>query len=266
MSGGAAFVAGLCSVTFRDRSIGEVAELAAGCGLQVIEWGGDVHVPAGDLTAAARAAEVTRELGLGVCSYGSYLFCDAGAGDALGPVLDVAEALGAPSVRVWAPYGVVPGAPAAQVAAAVASIEAVAGGAAERGLGVYLEFHAGTLTATAASAVALLDAVGAPDLRCAWQPPYWDPRSEEEERADLQALGDRLGPLHVYAWSPDGERHPLERDADRWLARLAAATTAGGGPGAPRSPRPALLEFVADDDPANLAADAAALIRWIDGP
>jgi hypothetical protein len=29
--------------------------------------------------------------------------------------------------------------------------------------------------------------------------------------------------------------------------------------------RPALLEFVVDDDPANLAADAAVLLRWIEG-
>jgi sugar phosphate isomerase/epimerase len=264
VSGAVPLVAGLCSVTLRDRSVGEVAELAAGCGLEVIEWGGDVHVPAGDLTAAAAAAAVSRDLGLRVCSYGSYLFCDAGAGDASSPVLDTAEALGAPTVRVWAPYGVEPGAPAAQVAAAVASIEAVAAGAADRGLGVYLEYHAGTLTATAASAVALLDAVGAPNLRCAWQPPYWGPRSEEDERADLEALGDRLGPVHVYAWSPDGRRHPLEDEADRWPARLAAAATAAAGE-APVGARPALLEFVVDDDPANLAADAAVLLRWIEG-
>ena len=221
--------------------------------------------PPATSTAAAAAAAVTRELGLRVCSYGSYLFCDAGAGDALAPVLDTAEALGAPSVRVWAPYGVDPDDPPAdQVAAAVASIEAVAAGAAERGLGVYLEFHAGTLTSTAVSAVALLDAVGMPNLRCAWQPPYWDPRSEDEERADLESLGGRLGPLHVYAWSPDGERHPLEEEVDRWPVRLAAAAAAVGAPEG--VPRPALLEFVVDDDPANLAADAAALIRWIEGP
>jgi sugar phosphate isomerase/epimerase len=261
VSGGATFAAGLCSVTFRDRSVGEVVELAAGCGLAVIEWGGDVHVPAGDLTAAAAAGEATRSAGLRVCSYGSYLFCDAGVHDALPAVLDTAEALEAPLVRVWAPYGVEPGAPAGELAAAVSSLEVVAARAADRGLGVYLEFHAGTLTATASSAVALVEAVAAPNLWCAWQPPYWGPRTPAEERADLEALGRHLGPLHVYAWSPDGERHPLADEVDRWAQRLAVAAGSGGFTGL----RPALLEFVAGDDPDRLAADAAALIRLIEG-
>jgi sugar phosphate isomerase/epimerase len=260
VSGGAAFVPGLCSVTFRDRAVGEVAELAAGCGLRVIEWGGDVHVPAGDLAAASAAVAATREAGLGVCSYGSYLFCDAGVHDALPAVLDTAEALEAPLVRVWAPYGVEPGAPAGEVAVAVSSLDAVAAGAAERGLDVYLEFHTGTLTATASSAAAVVEAVAAPNLWCAWQPPYWGPRTPAEERADLEVLGGHLGPLHVYAWSPDGERHPLAEEADRWAQRLAAAAGSGGFVG----PRPALLEFVAGDDPDNLAADAAALVRLIE--
>jgi sugar phosphate isomerase/epimerase len=261
VSGGAAFVPGLCSVTFRDRAAGEVAELAAGCGLAVIEWGADVHVPPGDLAAASAAVAATRGSGLGVCSYGSYLFCDAGAHDALPAVLDTAEALEAPLVRVWAPYGVEAGAPGGRVAEAAAAVEAVAAGGAERGLDVYLEFHAGTLTATASSAVALVEAVAAPNLWCAWQPPYWGPRTPDEERADLEALGGHLGPLHVYAWSPDGERHPLADEADRWAERLAVAAGAGGFVGS----RPALLEFVARDDPDNLAADAASLIRLIEG-
>ena len=46
---------GLCSVTLRARSIAEVVDAAVGAGLAAIEWGGDVHVPPGDLQAAAEA-------------------------------------------------------------------------------------------------------------------------------------------------------------------------------------------------------------------
>lgn len=251
-------LAGLCSVTLRHLGVAEVADLAAACGLQVMEWGGDVHVPHGDLRAAADAAHAGELAGLRVCSYGSYLFADDGAEASLPAVLDTAEALGAPLVRVWAPFGVEPGAPGDQVACVVRSLESVASGAADRGLGVYLEFHGGTLTATAGSAASLVSAVAAPNLWCAWQPPYWDRRTPAEERDDLEELGDRLGPLHVYAWSPDGHRHPLATEGDRWPTRLAVATARAGV-----GPRPALLEFVAGDDPANLAADAATLRSWI---
>ena len=43
---------GLCSVTFRRCSAAEIVELATRAGLRCIEWGGDVHVPHGDLRTA----------------------------------------------------------------------------------------------------------------------------------------------------------------------------------------------------------------------
>src|SRR3954447_6657285 len=63
---------GVCSVTLRACSIDEVVEVAAGAGLECIEWGADVHVPPGDLDAARRAREATLAAGLRVASYGSY--------------------------------------------------------------------------------------------------------------------------------------------------------------------------------------------------
>ena len=47
---------GLCSVTLRACSIEEVVAIAAGAGLECIEWGADVHVPPGDLEAARTGA------------------------------------------------------------------------------------------------------------------------------------------------------------------------------------------------------------------
>ena len=91
---------GLCSVTFASLSVEHVVELAAEARLEVIEWGADTHVPAGDVEQAARAARLTTDAGLVCCSYGSYF--RAGADEAVTPVLDTAEALGVDRVRVWA--------------------------------------------------------------------------------------------------------------------------------------------------------------------
>jgi len=45
-------IPGLVSVTFRQLTVPEIGELATECGLQAVEWGGDVHVPPGDFAAA----------------------------------------------------------------------------------------------------------------------------------------------------------------------------------------------------------------------
>src|SRR5689334_25420235 len=89
---------GVCSVTLRACSIDDVVAVAAGAGLECIEWGGDVHVPPGDLAAARHARQTTLAAGLRVASYGSYWRC---SGD-FGPVLATARELGAPRVRIWA--------------------------------------------------------------------------------------------------------------------------------------------------------------------
>jgi 3-dehydroshikimate dehydratase len=250
---------GLCTVSFRSLPVDRVVALAASAGVTALEWGGDVHVPHSDLDAARRAAELSADAGLEVVSYGSYLFLDDGAGAHIDRVFDTAQELGAPGVRVWAAHGVEPGAPAAQVATVVGAARRAASAAQERGLHLTLEFHAGTLTATAASARALLDEVASPVLFTAWQPPYWSSRDPADEDADIALLAPRLSHVHVYDWDTDGTRHPLARSADRWGRRLQVAAASGDDAEAGGVPRSALIEFVPDDDPAALAAEVAVL-------
>ena len=40
---------GLVSVTFRDKTPAEIVSEVKKAGLDAIEWGGDVHVPHGDV-------------------------------------------------------------------------------------------------------------------------------------------------------------------------------------------------------------------------
>jgi sugar phosphate isomerase/epimerase len=258
---GSSFRAGLCTVSFRSLERAAVVDLAAGAGLGALEWGGDVHVPHGDLRAAADAATRSSDAGLEVVSYGSYLFLDAGAAAHLDHVLDTAAALGAPAVRVWCAHGVEPGAPAADRGVVVAAASLAAERAAGRGMSLTLEFHAGTLTATTASTTALLDEVGAPNLFTAWQPPYWDPLDDDTELAGIRSLAPRLSHVHVYDWDADLTRHPLSRQRARWRDRLGAAVDAGAAAAAAGVPRAALIEFVPGDDPEVLGDEAAAL-RW----
>ena len=51
---------GLVSITFRALAPREIVDLAARARLAGIEWGGDIHVPHGDLQRAGEAGRMTR--------------------------------------------------------------------------------------------------------------------------------------------------------------------------------------------------------------
>ena len=255
---------GLCTVTLRESSVPDVVEVAAAAGVTALEWAGDVHVPHGDHGAAERAAAASAAAGLEVVSYGSYLFLDASTDSHVDEVLDTAVTLGAPGVRVWCGYGIHPDASADERLVVTRAASLAASAAADRGLHLTVEFHGGTLTATAVSARRLLDDVGSPVLFSAWQPPYWSPRSPDDELADLALIGPELSHVHVYDWDPDGTRHPLRVGADRWVGRLRAARAAGAAAVGAGVPRSALIEFVPHDDPGSLPAEVSSLRTCLD--
>ncbi len=95
---------GVCSITFRSHSIEEVVSLMAESGLDAIEWGGDIHVPHGNVKAASLAKTQTAEAGLEISSYGSYFSpLDAdGTTQEFEPILETALALGTGTIRIWA--------------------------------------------------------------------------------------------------------------------------------------------------------------------
>jgi sugar phosphate isomerase/epimerase len=252
---------GLCSVTFRAHPFGEVLALAHEARVEGIEWGADAHAPPGDLARARTIATMSRELGIAVASYGSYLEAGAADRDAFPRVLETALALGAQNIRVWAGRRGVPSASvdAAERARCADHLRAYADAAAADNLTVSLEFHRETLTDTADSTLELLERAGRPNLFSYWQPrPGID---DESAVAELDALRERLSHLHVFHWNERGQRFALATSAPFWtplLGRVAGWVT-------PRfRHRWAMLEFVRNDDPAAFAGDARTLRAWID--
>jgi len=242
---------GLCSVTFRQLAPEEIVALAAEAQLEVIEWGGDVHVPPGDQDRAADVSRVTRDAGLDVCSYGSYF--RAGAYETLTPILDSAEALGADRVRIWA--GRVDSADATpeQYAQIVARLRDAAAEASERGIGLALEYHRGTIADNPDAVLRLLADV--PALSTYWQPSVDAP--EATALAEFDAIAAHTSAVHVFSWWPFNERLRLHERQGMWQALCSAASAL------PVPPRDALLEFVPGDDPALLAPEAATLRGWL---
>jgi len=252
---------GLCSITFRGLGADELVDLAAAAGLVGVEWGADVHVPAGDETEAARVADRSRTTGLACPSYGSYVQAGQTPRDEVERVADTALALGVANVRIWTPYGTGPDAPADERAAVVAGVAEAAAVIDARGLTTSLEYHVGTLTETAASALSVLAEVDHPGLFTYWQP--LASLDDAEAVAELVRVAGRLSHLHVYRWGTGfTDRYPLADGDSLWQPAIAAVPDDGLWTDAGRD-RWAFLEYVRDDDPGQLADDAATLCDWL---
>jgi sugar phosphate isomerase/epimerase len=244
---------GLVSITFRDLPAMEVIRLAARAGLRSIEWGGDVHVPHGDIGKAIETRRAAEDAGLEVAAYGSYW--RAVEGPAPNPdfaaVVETAANLGAPTIRVWPGQKASADADDGYRAKVNESLQRACDQAQASDVRVALEFHGGTLTDTAESARRLLADVPHPNLDTLWQPPNGQP--VEVCEAGLRAVLHRVSNVHVFHWWPTArERLPLDEGRDRWHRYLAVLRTS------PR-PRHLLLEFVAGNDPEQLLRDAATL-------
>ncbi len=246
----------LCSVTFRRLAPEQVIALAAEHGIAAIEWGADIHLPPGDPAAARALGRRTRDAGIAPASYGTYIYAGDPASRDIAPAIETAVALGAQHMRVWAGPRKVASrdCTSAQWEASVAALQAIARAAATAGIAVSLEFHADSLTDDIDSACRLLAAADRPNLWSLWQPRGGMGRAGA--LAEIERLRGDLSHLHVFCWGPSKERHSLATCEEFWRIVL-GSVPAGRWPG----PRYAFLEFVADDDPAQFARDAATLQR-----
>src|SRR3954447_20836740 len=169
-------------------------------------------------------------------------------------MLETALALGAPLIRIWAGSQPSAATDAATRAMIVAEARRIAQLASQAGVIVAYEFHAGTLTDTTESALALLEAVEG--MRTLWQPPH--EIGLTAQLASLRAMLPWLANVHAFTWrGPTHERLALAEGAKLWQPALEIL---------PNSARnhAVLLEFVAGDDPRNLLRDAATLNTWLE--
>ncbi len=238
---------GLTSVTFRRLTPEAIIARAATAGLGGMEWGGDIHVPPVDLPNARRVGALTRAAGLCVTSYGTYYRLGGGADFA--DCLDTAEALGAPMLRLWAgTCGSATVDPATRRAWEYEACRCVEL-ADRRGLTVAFEYHPGTLTDCADSAVSLMRAIDHPACRLYWQPDF--SQAPEVLTAGLLSVRPWLEAVHVFYWLPDRTRRPLAEGISLWRRWASLVPEIRD--------KPCLLEFVPADDPDCLSEEAEAL-------
>ena len=245
---------GLVSVTFRKLGVEEVVEVAKQAGLAAIEWGGDIHVPLGDMAAARKARALCEDNGLAIAAYGSYLRAGSIDREEMRTAVNTAAELGAPRIRVWAGTVGTAEAGVGDRMAVTRGLAELADVAASAGIEIAMEFHRNTLTDEVDSTITLLLDVGAPNLTTYWQPPV--DLGDAECLAQLEALMPWLSTVHVFSWWPSNTRLPLTGRESLWRPVLDRLSTE------PREIN-ALLEFVADDSLTQFSTDAKSLHNWV---
>ena len=187
---------GLVSVTFRQLKPMEIVKLVKKADLDGIEWGGDIHVPHGDIDRAAEVFKMTEDNGLKIASYGSYykVGCDTNSAP-FEKVLETAVALHAPTIRVWAGNRASKDADEAYWETIVKDTCRIAELAAGAGIIVAFEYHPNTLTDTPETACRLMKEIEHPYAKS-----YWQADMAEDKNTwirGLKSILPRLTNVHV---------------------------------------------------------------------
>lgn len=244
---------GLVSVTFRQLSPREIIDLVKQAGLEGIEWGGDVHVPHGDVKLAQEVRAMTEDVGLKVAAYGSYY--RAGQWASFDEILKTASALNAPTVRIWAGTKGSRETGAEERVAIATDIRNCCQKAQKANLTISLEYHRGTLTDEIDSCESLVQEVEHENLRLYWQPDILVPHRQRIE--DLDRVLMHVSNVHIFQWTReqnDTIRHKLIEGEPQWLEYLHQLRDNGGY---------RLIEFVKGDSPEQFLRDAETLKGWV---
>ena len=189
---------GVCSISFRKYSVQEIIDATAAAGLDGIEWGSDVHVPAGDTATAAAVRAATEAAGLQCLSYGGYYRLSENDPAAFDGLLACAEVLGVRDVRIWGGGKDAEELTETEWETLAAEAKSCAAKAQEKGLVLSLECHNWSLTNHWQSARKFVEEVGSPALRMYWQPNQF--RSEPYDLEAVRQLADIVTNVHVFAW------------------------------------------------------------------
>lgn len=239
---------GLVSVSFRELSTKEIITLCQKNGLAEIEWGGDIHVPHGDLQTAKQVYEETTAAGLQIAAYGSYyrIGREKGENPDWQTVLDTAAALHAPIIRIWACDRGSAEISDELFASAAAACRTICAAAAEKGITVCAECHPNTLTDDYRSTLRLLEAVNHPAFRL-----YWQPNQHKDlayNLAAIRAMRPYITNVHTFYWE-GWDKLPIQNGAAIWTEYLRELQD---------FPRAFLFEFMPNGQPEELPGEIAA--------
>ena len=225
---------GFSSISALDRPLGAALELAAGLGIGLELTARPPHLEMeADDAAVAAAARAVADAGVPILAYGSYLgHAPHTTPDHARREAEVALALGAPRLRVWAENAI------GDLDAVVAMLRAACDAGAAGGLDVVVERHIGSWADTPERVERLLAACERPNLALNYQVLDLLPEAAiDDQPADARRLVPLARYFHLknYRRNPDGgpllPGGSLAGGVLDYRAILGAALEAGyGGP------------------------------------
>ncbi|MFV0503834.1 MAG: sugar phosphate isomerase/epimerase family protein [Lachnospirales bacterium] len=197
---------GFTTVTFRNKSIEEIIDIAKKADVDGIEWGGDVHVTS--VQEAHRAKNLMGQMA--VTSYGTYYKCE---NNEIENIIEIANALDAPTIRVWC---------GSESPSNNTSYEELVSKNLKKlctstHRNITLEYHRGTLTENYKSTLNILNKVDCKNLFTMWQP---NPDiSYEEHFEEIKNLKPYIKNVHVFNWENrevKNQRFLLRDNLKKW--------------------------------------------------
>lgn len=239
---------GMTSVTFRKKSIEEIIDVTKESGLDAIEWGGDVHVPLGDIAIADKTARLTQDANLKVASYGSYFRVGKDSVEVFDRVLETAKALNAPVIRIWCGDISSKDTSDSRFNEYVRDIQYIAKRAEKYGIVIASEYHNGTYNDSVSSALRLIKEVDMANYKTYWQTLSFD----DSDFESLKALLPYVVTIHVFAWNKYGKRYALKKHYKKWhnIINLCKSRDVNF-----------IMEFVKRDSDRRFLKDSATLIE-----
>lgn len=244
------FELGMTSVTFREKTIEEIASLAKSAGLTHIEWGADRHVLPLDFDAVRTAREQMEKNGLTCPSYGSYYRMIEKDENAFRAVCKTSQALGAGTVRAWLGRTGSARITHEQYTELLEETKRLADIAAKYDQTLAFEFHGKTLNDNGESSIAFLADCAKENVKT-----YWQPLSYSDNEKNLSLVLPYLCAVHVFTWDDEYRRYPLADGTQQWKNYLQILKDADIS-------TKLIMEFVKDDKAEQFLTDAAVLREW----
>ena len=208
---------GLCSISFRKNTPEEILAAMQTAGLEVIEWGSDIHAPCDDFERLQKIVKLQKQYGIKCCSYGTYFRLGQTEIQELPKYIEAAKVLGTNVLRLWCGTKSSKDYTPDEWQSLLDNCRAAVKIAEAHNVTLCLECHRGTATDEAISALEIMAATDSPNFRMYWQPETIRTAKENIEYA--KNLSKYTVNLHVFNWEP-GLKKPLGEAVELWQEYL----------------------------------------------
>ncbi len=237
---------GLVSVSFRNNTVEEIVKAIKNAGLSCVEWGSDVHAPAGDPDKLREIATLCEKEKIDICSYGTYFRLGQSPIEELPLYIRAAKLLGTDVLRLWCGVKGYDAYTDEEFSSLVAVCKTAAELAEKNGVTLCMECHNDTVTDRIDGALRLMRAVRSDHFRMYWQPNQY--RTVGENILYARKIAPFTTHIHVFNWE-NSKKYPLRDGVGTWKKYLAEFT----------GTHTLLLEFMPDNNIESLTSEAKSL-------